>query len=88
MRRRIGLALTVLLMGACAAAPDAPPPSPRTLTDAQVEQYNAQVAPEERIVCREETPVGSNIPRRVCRRVLDIQETSSFHREQLRNVLR
>ena len=57
-------------------------------TDAEVAQYNASVEPEERIVCRRETPVGSNVPRRVCRYVRDIEDTSRFHREQLKRVLR
>ncbi len=60
----------------------------RPPTDAEVEQYNALVSPEERIVCRRETPVGTNIPKRICRLVRDVQETSEFHREQLRRVLR
>ena len=57
-------------------------------TDAEVAQYNASVEPEERIVCRRETPVGSNVPRRVCRYIRDIEDTSRFHREQLKRVLR
>ena len=60
----------------------------RLPTDAEVEQYNAQVAPEDRIVCRVETPVGSNIPVRRCYRAREIEEVGRFHREQLRNVLR
>ena len=60
----------------------------RLPTDAEVEQYNAQVAPEERIVCRDETPLGTNIPQRKCRYLRDMEETSRFHREQLRNILR
>ena len=56
--------------------------------DAEVAQYNASAAPEERIVCRDETPIGSNIPRRVCRYLRDIESTSQFHRDQLRRVLR
>jgi len=59
----------------------------RLPTDAEVEQYNAQVPPEERIICRNEVPVGSNIPRRTCRFIKDIEETSRFTRDQLRNVL-
>jgi hypothetical protein len=57
-------------------------------TPAEVEQYNAMVPPEERIVCRSEIPVGSNIPVRKCRLMSDIDETSTFHREQLRRALR
>jgi hypothetical protein len=76
------------LLSAC-IAPDSEPDALRDLpTDAEVEQYNAQVAPEDRIVCREEVPVGSNIPQRRCRLVRDMEETSRFHREQLRRVLR
>lgn len=60
----------------------------RMPTPAEVEQYNAMVPPEERIVCRSEIPVGSNIPVRKCRLMSDIDETSTFHREQLRRALR
>jgi len=83
--------LTVLLT-ACAAVepqPDVDQQAPRRLpTDAEVEQYNAQVDPDDRIVCRRETKVGTNIPRRVCRLVRDVRETSAFHREQLQRALR
>ena len=56
--------------------------------NAEVEQFNASVTPEERIVCRDERPVGTNILHRVCRYVRDVEETSAFHRDQLRRVLR
>lgn len=79
------LFLTIMLC-AC-VAPDPNSPEPRQPTDAEVEQYNASVPPEERIVCRKEIPVGSNIPKRLCRLVKDVEETSTFHREQLRRVL-
>ena len=75
-----------VLFTACVSEP--PADSPRLPTDAEVEQYNASVPPEEHIICRLETPVGTNIPRRVCRLVKDISETSDFHRDQLRRVLR
>lgn len=78
------LALSSLLAAGCAA----PSGAPRTPSDAEVEQYNAQAAADERIVCRRETPVGSNIPRRVCRYARDIAETSDVHRRELRRVLR
>ena len=58
-----------------------------TPTDAEVEQYNARVAPEERIVCRHENPVGTYIAKRVCRLQVDVDATSSLHRQQLRRVL-
>lgn len=76
----------LLLTAGCVAPGDGNlrrPPTP-----AEVEQYNAMVQPEERIVCRSEVPIGSNIPVRKCRLVVDIDETSAFHREQLRRVLR
>lgn len=60
----------------------------RLPTDAEVEQYNAQVDPEDRIVCRDEIPVGTNIPQRRCYRAQALEEVGRFHREQLRNVLR
>ncbi len=78
------LALAALLAAGCAATSEAP----RTPTDAEVEQHNALAAADERIVCRRETPVGSNIPRRVCRYARDVAETSDVHRRELRRVLR
>ncbi len=76
----------ILLLSACAVKPGG---YVRKLpTDAEVAQYNASVEPEERIVCRRETPVGSNVPRRVCRYVRDIEDTSRLHRDQLKRALR
>lgn len=81
--------LTGLLLTACLTPQEAAERATRRApTPAEVEQYNAMVPPEERIVCRTETPVGSNIPVRKCRLVSDIDETSLFHREQLRHALR
>jgi hypothetical protein len=84
------LAISLLLVITSCSLP--PPDETREVqrlpTDAEVEQYNAQVAPEDRIVCRVETPVGSNIPIRRCYRAREIEEVGRFHREQLRNVLR
>lgn len=82
--------VSVIVLTACAS--DTTTVQPRQVsrppTPAEVEQYNASVAPEQRIVCRSETPVGSNIPVRTCRLAIDIDETSAFHREQLRRALR
>lgn len=81
--------LAVCLWLASCTAPSAESgATPRLPTDAEVEQYNATVSAEERIVCRDEVPVGSYIPQRTCRLVRDMQEISRFQREQLRNVLR
>jgi len=79
--------LATLLTG-CVAPGTSQEPSPEMPTDAEVEQYNASVEPEDRIVCRNEINVGSNIPKRRCRLVRDMEETSIFHREQLRRALR
>lgn len=84
--RAVLLALMTFL-GACALLPEEPRETIRLPTDAEVEQYNAQVPPEERIVCREETAVGTNIPQRKCRYLRDVEEASRFTREQLRNIL-
>lgn len=80
-----GLAVTCLL-AACAVSEPRQAPQ-RLPTDAEVEQYNASVPAAEHVVCRQETSVKSRIPRRVCRKVRDIAETSSFHRDQLRRAL-
>jgi hypothetical protein len=45
------------------------------------------VAPEERIVCRLEKPVGTYIAKRVCRLQVDVDATSTLHRQQLRRGL-
>lgn len=81
-----GLTAMAILSGC--VAPGESEPFRRLPTPAEVEQYNASVPPEERIVCRSEIPVGSNIPVRKCRLAVDIDETSMFHREQLRRALR
>ena len=75
-----------LLLIACLAQNQIPAES-RLPTDAEIEQYNASVAPDERIVCRRELPVGTNIPKRLCRLVKDVEDTSQFHRDQLRRAL-
>jgi hypothetical protein len=81
--------MVCLTLGACLTPEQAAERNTRRPpTPAEVEQYNAMVPPEERIVCRNEIPVTSNIPVRKCRLVSDIDETSLFHREQLRRALR
>ena len=87
MAKQISLSMLLFALCACAIFTPAEDAS-RLPTDAEVDQYNALVEAEERIICRVETQIGSNIPTRVCRLVRDIEETSDFHREQLRNVLR
>lgn len=86
MAKPIFALLLMLLLHACANNP-VDSNTPRLPTDAEVEQYNASVPADEHIVCRDEIPVGTNIPRRKCRYLRDIQKTSTFHREQLRRAL-
>lgn len=77
------------LLAACVADGEGGSNNFRQLpTDAEVDQYNATAKEGEEIVCRVETQVGTNIPKRVCRYVRDIAETSDLHRSQLYNVLR
>ena len=71
----------------CKVSPPKGDSTQLTPTDAEVEQYNARVAPEDRIVCRLEKPVGTYIAKRVCRLQVDVDATSSLHRQQLRRVL-
>ncbi len=75
----------LLMLVGCAFEPAQPIRMP---TDAEIEQYNASVDPEDRIVCRNETPVGSNIPKRTCRRVIDMEEDSLFVRQELIRAIR
>ena len=87
--RRGPYVLFLSFLVSCAGSPsEGPSVVQRLPTDAEVEQYNAQVDPEDRIVCREEVPVGTNIPQRRCYLAREIEEVGRFHREQLRNVLR
>jgi hypothetical protein len=86
LRYRVAIIAGLSLLSACAVEPGG---YVRKLpSDAEVAQYNASVEPDERIVCRRETPVGTNVPRRLCRYIRDIEDTSRFHREQLKRVLR
>lgn len=79
---------SILLLTSCSSLTDDEQNVVRRLpTPAEVEQYNAMVPPEDRIICRNEVPIASNIPRRVCRLARDVEETSTFHREQLRRAL-
>ena len=86
---RLLVPLLALLAGCSSVLSENGEPQPRRRlpTDSEVEQYNAQVEPEERIVCRDETRVGTNIPQRTCRYIRDMEETSRSTREQLRNIL-
>lgn len=85
----LATAIVCMLLSACLTPEQAAERAARRPpTPAEVEQYNAMVPPEERIVCRTEIPVGTNIPVRKCRLISDIDETSLFHREQLRHALR
>jgi hypothetical protein len=86
LRYRVAIIAGLSLLSACAVEPGG---YVRKLpSDAEVAQYNASVEPDERIVCRRETPVGTNVPRRLCRYIRDMEDTSRFHREQLKRVLR
>ena len=86
LRFRVVIFAGFFLLSACAVEPGG---YVRKLpSDAEVAQYNASVEPDERIVCRRETPVGTNVPRRLCRYIRDMEDTSRFHREQLKRVLR
>ncbi len=83
-----GLILIMLLTSCSSLIGDQSQTVRRAPTPAEVEQYNAMVPPEDRIICRNEVPIASSIPRRVCRLARDVEETSTFHREQLRRALR
>ncbi len=75
-----------IMMTAC-LGPSGSVHQPVTPTDAEIEAYNASVSPEERIVCREEVPVGSYIGRRVCRFQSQIDSSTDELRGELRRVL-
>ena len=90
MKNLIRMSMPVLVMlgwQTCTVSPPTGDSGQFTPTDAEVEQYNARVAPEDRILCRHEKPVGTYIAKRVCRLQVDVDATSSLHRQQLRRVL-
>lgn len=78
----------VLFQTGCAVSRGGTSSASHEPSDAQIEQYNSQVPAERQIVCRMETPVGSNIARRVCRELRDIEEAREFHQEQLQRIIR
>lgn len=84
--RATGLVLLMLFVSSCANTTEEEPRA-RPPTDAEVEAYNAQVPPDEQIICRREIPVGTYIPKRICRLMVDVEDTSNLHRDQLRRVL-
>lgn len=73
-----------LLLAACVAPEDSNRMFP---TDAQVEAYNAQVDPEDQIVCRTEKPTGTRIPRRRCRTVGSMDDLEDFSKTLMRRIL-
>lgn len=77
--------ITLVSFSACHFEPAEPIHMP---TDAEVEQYNASVPPEEQIVCREEVQVTTHIPRRICRLIVDMEEDSAFNRSELIRAIR
>ncbi len=85
--RQLSCVVFATSLSACLGPPGSAS-TQQTPTDAEVEAYNARVDPEERIVCRTETPVGSFIPRRVCRLQAQVDSASDQTRTELRRVLR
>ncbi len=58
----------------------------RMPTEAEIEQYNASVEPEDRIICRDEKPVGTRITQTVCRRAGYIEEVSALSQREWRRT--
>ncbi|MEQ8313437.1 MAG: hypothetical protein RL839_09755 [Gammaproteobacteria bacterium] len=77
------VALALVLAG-CSVDPNRE--APRMPTDAEIEQYNASVEAEDRIICRDEKPVGSRISQRVCRRAGAIEEQSALSQREWRRI--
>lgn len=74
---------TIVLMG-CAA--DMERQTTRLPSEAEIEQYNAAVAPEDRIICRNEKPFGTRISQKVCRRAGAIEEVSALSQREWRRI--
>jgi hypothetical protein len=58
----------------------------RMPTEAEIEQYNASVEPDDRIICRDEKPVGTRISQRICRRAGTIEEVSDLSQREWRRL--
>ncbi len=78
----IPVAILALLLASCTVERRVT----RMPTDAEIEQYNASVEPEERIICRDETPVGTRISQRICRRAGEIEEVSALSQREWRRI--
>lgn len=78
-------AVAGLLLATCGAGPGSQ--SPAFPSDAELEQYNASVAPEDRIVCQKERPVGSRISEQVCRRAGDVELANFLSQRTWRRII-
>jgi len=58
----------------------------RLPTEAEIEQYNANAEPEDRIICREEQLVGTRISQQICRRAGDIEDVSDLSQREWRRL--
>ena len=87
-RTMIALASVLALASAC-AAPKATAGGPAPLNaQAGTAQPSASGATpdEQKLVCEMERPVGSNIPRRVCRTPQQIEREREAAQEKIRNM--
>jgi len=66
---QILLGLSALTLVAACTTTDVERDDVPVLTDSQLEQYNAQAEPNDRIYCEDEAQLGSRLIRRVCYRV-------------------
>ena len=80
----VALVAVMGLVASCTVDPERQ--SKRMPTEAEIEQYNASVEPEDRIICRNEKPFGSRITQRVCRRSGKIDEISDLSQREWRRI--
>ena len=59
-----------------------------SLTDEQVAEYNADPNNEDKIVCNEEKPIGSNIPKRTCTKQSDLDERTAQDQKAVEQMQR
>lgn len=56
------------------------------LTDEEIEAYNSDPSNTDKIVCTEEAPIGSRIPKRVCRKESAIDSRSRMDQQALEKI--
>lgn len=79
--------ITGFIFSGCATTPqDSSLIDINELSKKEIEAYNSNPNNTNKIVCKKEKPVGSNLPTRVCRMKASIDERSLSDQQELRRI--